>query len=84
MDLNLFTLLGEIVVILLIILLILIAITLILGAYLIKNKKLIFPGLLLFALNLTYPVIKKIFRWFQLNELLIDEISKSLEVKINE
>ena len=71
MDLNLFTLLGEIVVILLIILLILIAITLILGVYLIKNKKLIFPGLLLFALNLTYPVIKKILKWFQLNELLI-------------
>ena len=83
MDLNLFTLLGEIVVILLIILLILIAITLILGAYLIKNKKLIFPGLLLFALNLTYPVIKKIFRWFQLNELLIDEISVDLINRIN-
>lgn len=83
MDLNLFTLLGEIVVILLIILLILIAITLILGVYLIKNKKLIFPGLLLFALNLTYPVIKKILKWFQLNELLIDEISIDLINRIN-
>jgi len=83
MDLNLFTLLGEIVVILLIILAILTCITLILGIYLIKNKKLIFPGLLLFALNLTYPLIKKISKWFQLNELLIDEISIDLRNRIN-
>ncbi len=83
MDLNLFTLLGEIFVILLIILAILICITLILGAYLIKNKKLLFPGLLLFTLNLTYPIIKNIFKWFQLNDLLIDEISIDLRNRIN-
>ena len=83
MNLNLFTLLGEIVVILLIILAILICITLILGVYLVKNKKLLFPGLLLFALNLTYPFIKKILKWFQLNDLLIDEISIDLRNRIN-
>ena len=83
MDLNFFTLLGEIVVVLLAILLILICITLILGFYLIKNKKLIFPRLLLFALNLTYPTLKKLFKWFQLNDLLIDEISIDLRNRIN-
>ncbi len=83
MDLNLFTLLGEIVAILLVILAVLICITLILGIHLIKTKKLIFPGILLFALNLTYPVIKKIFQWFQLNDLLIDEISIDLRNRIN-
>lgn len=83
MDLNLFTLLGEIVAILLVILAVLICITLILGIHLIKTKKLIFPGILLFALNLTYHVIKKIFQWFQLNDLLIDEISIDLRNRIN-
>ena len=83
MDLNIFTLLGQITVIFLIILVILIIITLILGLHLIKNKKLIFPGLLLFALNLTYPVIKKLFKWFGLNDLLIDEISIDLRNRIN-
>ncbi len=83
MDLNLFTLIGELVVILLIILLILICITLILGLYLIKNKKLVFPGLLLFTLNLTYPALKKIFKWLQLNDILIDQISIDLRNRIN-
>lgn len=83
MDFNLFTLLGQIVAILLVILAILICITLILGIHLIKTKKLLFPGVLLFALNLTYPVIKKIFQWLQLNDLLIDEISIDLRNRIN-
>ncbi len=83
MDLNLFTLLGEIVVMMLFILAILIVITLILGIHLIKTKKLLFPGVLLFALNLTYPIIKNIFKWLQLNDLLIDEISIDLRNRIN-
>jgi hypothetical protein len=83
MDLNFFTILGEITVIILIILAILICITLILGVYLVKNKKLIFPSLLLFTLNLTYPTIKQLFKWFQLNEILIDEISIDLRNRIN-
>lgn len=83
MDLNFFTLLGELVVLILIVLAILICITLVLGFYLIKNKKLIFPGLFLFALNLTYPTIKKLFKYLQLNDLLIDEISIDLRNKIN-
>lgn len=83
MNLNFFTILGEAVVILLIILAILICITLILGVYLIKNKKLVLPGVLLFALNLTYPAIKKISKWLQLNDLLIDQISIDLRNKLN-
>lgn len=83
MDLNLFTLLGEIVTLFLVILAILICITLILGIHLIKTKKLLFPGVLLFALNLTYPIIKKIFQWLQLNDLLIDQISIDLRNRVN-
>ena len=83
MDLNIFTLLGQITAIILIIIFILIFVTLILGLYLIKNKKLLFPGLFLFTLNLTYPLIKKLFKWFGLNDLLIDEISIDLRNRIN-
>ncbi len=83
MDFNFFTLLGQVVFILLVILLILIGITLILGAYMIKNQKLLFPGLLLFTLNLSYPFIKKLSTWFQLNDLIIDQISIDLRNRIN-
>ncbi len=83
MDLNIFTLLGEIVVVLIIVLAILIFITLILGLYLIKNKKLIFPGLLLFTLNLTYPTIKKLCKILDLNDTTIDQISIDLRNRLN-
>lgn len=83
MNMDFFTILGQITAILLIILFILIIITLILGLYLIKNKKLIFPGLLLFTLNLTYPILKKLFKIFQLNDLLVDTISIDLRNRLN-
>ncbi|RAP51702.1 MAG: hypothetical protein BZ138_04645 [Methanosphaera sp. rholeuAM270] len=83
MDINFYTVLGELVVILIIILLILICITLILGFYLIYKQKLIFPSLLLFTLNLTYPTIKKLLVLFQLNDLIIDQISIDLRNRIN-
>lgn len=83
MNMDFFTILGQITAILLIILFILIIITLILGLYLIKNKKLIFPGLLLFTLNLTYPILKKLFKIFQLNDLLVDTMSIDLRNRLN-
>ena len=83
MNIDFFTILGQITAILLIILFILIIITLILGLYLIKNKKLIFPGLLLFTLNLTYPILKKLFKIFQLNDLLVDTMSIDLRNRLN-
>lgn len=84
MDINVYTLLGQLMVILIIILLILILITLILGFYTIKKDKLIFPRLLLITLNLTQSTIRYILRFFKLDELMIDRISIDLRNKINE
>ena len=83
MDLNLFTLIGQIVVSLIVILLILCIITIILGLYLLKKNKLLFPKLLLFALNLTYTTLKNISRLLQLDDLMIDRISIDLRNRIN-
>ncbi len=82
-NLNIYALLGELVVILLIILLILISITLILGFYLIRRNKLIFPNLLLFTLNLTYPTIKRLLQLLHLNDLMIDQIGIDLRNNVN-
>lgn len=83
MDINLFTLIGEIVVSVILILIILIFITTILGIYLLKKEKLIFPRILLFTLNITYPLIKSILKLFQLDDLIIDRISIDLRNKLN-
>lgn len=83
MDVNFYAIIGQLIVLLLITLAILILITLILGVYLIRNKKLVFPSLLLFALNITYPTIKKLLIFLQLNDLIIDQISIDLRNKIN-
>lgn len=80
---NFYTILGELVVILLIILLILSCITLILGFYLIRKNKLIFPRLLLFTHSLTYPAIKRILKFLQFNDLIIDQIGIDLRNRIN-
>lgn len=83
MNLNIYTTIGQIVVILIIILVILCIITIILGLYLLKKDKLIFPKLLLFTLNLTYPILKSISRFLQLDDLMIDRISIDLRNRIN-
>ncbi len=83
MNLNIYTTIGQIVVILLIILVILCIITVLLGLYLLKKNKLVFPKLLLFTLNLTYPIIKNISRFLQLDDLMIDRISIDLRNRIN-
>lgn len=83
MDINIFTILGQIVVAILVVLLILIIITLILGLYLIKSKKLLFPRLLIFTLNITYPTIKYFLDILQLDDLMIDRISIDLRNKLN-
>ena len=77
-DMNVFTLIGEIVVISLIIIIFLIIITAILSFYLIKHNKLVFPKIFLFTLNLTYPLIKRILVMMQLDDLMIDRISIDL------
>ena len=71
MDMNIFTLVGEIVVVGVVIILILIAISLILGVYQLENKKLVFPRVLLFAINLTYPTTKRMLKLLNMDELLI-------------
>lgn len=80
---NVYTLLGQVIVILFIILLILISITLILGYYLIRRNKLIFPSLLLFTHSLTYPAIKRILIYLKFNDLIIDQIGIDLRNKVN-
>jgi len=81
---NFYTLLGQVIVILFIILLILISITLILGYYLIRRNKLIFPSLLLFTHSLTYPAIKRILIYLKFNDLIIDQIGIDLRNKVNQ
>ncbi|PAV07219.1 DUF116 domain-containing protein [Methanosphaera cuniculi] len=83
MDINIFTLIGELIVIAVIILAIFIIITLILGKTLLKTRKLLFPRLLLFTLDLTYPVIKKLLILFKKDDLLIDRISIDLRNRMN-
>ena len=65
MDFNIFTLVGEIIVLIAIILIFLISITFILGNYTLNNDKLMFPQLLLLALNLTYQPTKNIMKFFK-------------------
>lgn len=83
MDINIFTVIGQIVALLIILLVILCIITLILGAYLLKKDKLLFPKLLLFTLNLTYTPLKNIAKLLQLDELIIDRISIDLRNRLN-
>ncbi|OED30641.1 DUF116 domain-containing protein [Methanosphaera sp. WGK6] len=84
MNINIFTLVGEIIVLGIIILLIAIIITIILGIYLLRKNKLIFPKILLFTLNFTYPSIKYLLQKFQFDDLIIDRISIDLRNKLNE
>ena len=84
MEINLYTLLGQLMIFIIIILIILIFITLILGYYLLKRKKLVFPKILLFGLNITYPIIKYILKSLELDDLIIDRISIDLRNKLNE
>lgn len=49
----------------------------------IKREKLIFPGLLLFTLNLTYPTIKYLIKKFKFNDKIIDQIGIDLRNNIN-
>ena len=83
MDINIFVLIGELIVIAVIILAIFIIITLVLGKTLLKTRKLLFPRLLLFTLDLTYPVIKKLLILFKKDDLLIDRISIDLRNRMN-
>lgn len=83
MDMNIFTLVGEIVVVGVVIILILIAISLILGVYQLENKKLVFPRVLLFAINLTYPTTKRMLKLLNMDELLIDKISIDLRNRLH-
>ncbi|WP_294967730.1 DUF116 domain-containing protein [uncultured Methanosphaera sp.] len=83
MDLNLFTLIGEIVVICILVVLVLMIITSVLGLILLKNKKLVFPRILLFTLNITYPSLKSILKLLQFDDLAIDRISIDLRNRLN-
>lgn len=83
MDINIFTLIGEILVIGIVIIALLVVITLILGNNLLKTKKLIMPRLLLFTLDLTYPIIKRLLKVLSSDDLLIDRISIDLRNRMN-
>lgn len=83
MDINIFTLLGEFVVLLVIILIFLMIITFILGAYMLRSEKLLFPNLLLATLSFTYQPIKNLLKFFKLDDLVIDRISINLRNRLN-
>lgn len=83
MDFNIFTLVGEIIVLIAIILIFLISITFILGNYTLNNDKLMFPKLLLLALNLTYQPTKNIMKFFKCDELFVDRVSITLRNRLN-
>ena len=83
MDFNIFTLVGEIIVLIAIILIFLISITFILGNYTLNNDKLMFPKLLLLALNLTYQPTKNIMKFFKCDELFVDRVSINLRNRLN-
>ena len=83
MEINFYTLIGQIVILMIVLLIILIFVTLILGNYLLKKRKLLFPNILLFGLNITYPVIKYILKKLNLDDLIIDRISIDLRNTLN-
>ncbi len=80
---GIFTFIGEIVLLIAIILVILMVITLVLGYVLVKDNKLIFPSILLFTLNLSYGLLKRITKIFGLNDTIIDQISIDLRNRMN-
>lgn len=83
MDINIFTTLGELVVLFVIIILFLIVVTFVLGIYTTHSGKLVFPSLLLFALNLTYHPIKSILKFLKVDDLIIDRLSIDFRNQLN-
>ncbi len=78
-----FAFIGQSIIIILIVLIILIVITIILGEILIHKKKLFFPKLILFALDLLYSPLKIISKHIGLEESLIDHVGVDVRNAVN-
>ncbi|KZX15069.1 DUF116 domain-containing protein [Methanobrevibacter filiformis] len=81
---NAFQLFGQIVFFGLIFLFLILLIALILGKILLKKNILIFPKLILFALDFFYSPLKQLARSFGFDDIMVDHIGVEIRNKINE
>ncbi|MDO5852133.1 MAG: DUF116 domain-containing protein [Methanobacteriaceae archaeon] len=79
----LFNSIGKIVLFILSILIIIMIITLILGRHLLKNGKIIFPNILLFTLDISYGLLKRICELVNIDSTFLDNIGIDLQNNIN-
>ncbi|MDR3222178.1 MAG: DUF116 domain-containing protein [Methanobrevibacter sp.] len=80
---NLFQTVGQIAIILLISLIIILIISLILGIILLKRDTLIFPKLVLFALDFLYSPLKKLSKILGFDDMMVDHIGVEIRNQVN-
>ncbi|MDR2545217.1 MAG: DUF116 domain-containing protein [Methanobrevibacter sp.] len=81
---NLFQTIGQIAVTFVISLIIILILSLILGIILLKKNTLIFPRLVLFALDFLYSPLKKLSKTLGFDEIMVDHIGVEIRNQINE
>ncbi|MDR0900378.1 MAG: DUF116 domain-containing protein [Methanobrevibacter sp.] len=81
---NIFQIFGQSLVIIAIALFIILILTLILGKILLKKNILIFPKLILFALDVFYSPLKSLASSLGFDEIMVDHIGVEVRNKINE
>ncbi|MDR2831196.1 MAG: DUF116 domain-containing protein [Methanobrevibacter sp.] len=81
---NLFQTIGQIAILLVISLIIILIASLILGIILLKRNMLIFPKLVLFALDFLYSPLKKLSKALGFDDVMVDHIGVEIRNQINE
>lgn len=78
-----FQIIGEGVIILIVIIFILLIISLILGIILLRKNRLVFPSLIIYAINVFYSPLKSLAKYLGFDEDLIDHIGIEVRNKVN-
>jgi hypothetical protein len=81
---NLFQTIGQIAIIFMIALTIILVLALILGVILIKKNKLIFPKLIIFAIDFLYSPLKSLSKYLGFDDIMVDHIGVELRNQINQ
>ncbi|MDR2873863.1 MAG: DUF116 domain-containing protein [Methanobrevibacter sp.] len=81
---NLFQTIGQIALIFIVALVIILVLALILGVILIKKNKLIFPKLIIFALDFLNSPLKKLSKYLGFDDIMVDHIGVEIRNQINQ
>jgi hypothetical protein len=81
---SLFQTFGQIAIIFIFVLIIILVLALILGVVLIKKNKLIFPKLIIFALDFLYSPLKKLSIYLGFDDIMVDHIGVELRNQVNQ